>query len=104
MATTATLIQTTALLRISEPEGHPPLGDLKGLFEEVLNKEYSKEAYNKQFTTRIPEHLAKTERVAKVFESVSDAPKVVFTVLEEQKKRLLAAREKQGDYILPEQL
>jgi phosphoenolpyruvate carboxykinase (GTP) len=90
---------------IKTPTGHMPhYRDLKRLFGEGLNQEYTKEAYNKQFTIRVPEHLAKTERVAKIFESVSDAPKAVVAVLEAQKKRLLAAREKQGDYILPEQL
>ena len=90
---------------IKTPTGHiPHYRDLKRLFEEVLNRDYTKEAYNKQFTTRIPEHLAKTERVVKVFESVSDAPKEVFTVLEKQRERLLDVREKRGDYVLPEQL
>ena len=90
---------------IKTPTGHiPHYRDLKRLFEEVLNQEYTKEAYNKQFTIRVPEHLAKTERVVKVFESVSDAPEEVLTVLEKQRERLLDVRKKKGEYVLPEQL
>ena len=90
---------------IKTPTGHiPHYRDLKKLFEKVLSQDYTKKAYNKQFTIRVPEHLAKIERVVKVFESVSDAPQAVFTVLEKQRERLLDIREKKGDYILPEQL
>lgn len=90
---------------IKTPTGYlPQYQDLKRLFKEVLNKDYPKEAYHKQFTIRIPENLAKTERITKIYNNVAHTPKEVFLVLEEQRERLLAARKKQGDYILPEQL
>jgi len=90
---------------IKTPTGYiPRYQDLKRLFKEVLNKDYPKEAYHKQFTIRIPESLAKTERTKEVFNNISDISRGVFTVLEEQRERLLKAREKQGDYILPEKL
>ena len=82
----------------------PRYEDLKKLFKETLDRDYTKEAYTKQFTVRIPEGLAKIERVTEVFKNVSDTPKEVFTVLKEQRERLEAAREKYGDYILPERL
>jgi phosphoenolpyruvate carboxykinase (GTP) len=82
----------------------PQYEDLKRLFKEILDKDYTKEAYSQQFTIRIPEWLAKIERVVKVFENIADTPKEVFTVLKEQKVRLETAREKYGDYILPERL
>ena len=90
---------------IKTPTGHiPHHQDLERLFGEVLNREYTKETYNKQFTIRVPENLAKIERLTAIFENVSNVPHAVVTVLEAQKKRLLAAREKRGDYIVPEQL
>jgi len=90
---------------IKTPTGYiPKYEDLKRLFKEVLNKDYPKESYNKQFTIRIPESLAKTERITEVYKNIDDTPGVVFSVLEEQKERLLAARKKHGDYILPEKL
>ena len=80
----------------------PKYEDLKGLFKEVLNKNYSKEDYEKQFSLRVPEYLAKMERVEQIYRKMSDAPEVLFKVVGEQKKRLIEAREKLGDYIPPE--
>ena len=82
----------------------PQYQDLKRLFKEVLNKDYPEDAYNKQFTIRIPESLAKIERITGIYKDISDAPRAIFTVLEEQKERLLGLQKKLGDYILPEQL
>jgi len=90
---------------IQTPTGFmPQYEDLKKLFKETLDRDYTKEAYTKQFTVRIPEGLAKIERVTEVYKNISDTPKEVFTLLKEQRERLEAAREKYGDYILPERL
>jgi len=90
---------------IKTPTGYmPQYQDLKRLFKEVLNKDYPEDAYNKQFTIRIPESLAKIERITGIYKDISDAPRAIFTVLEEQKERLLGLQKKLGDYILPEQL
>lgn len=91
---------------IETPTGMMPKYDnLKRLFKEVLNKDYTEEDYIKQFTIRIPENLSKIERVRKFYETqVSDTPKVLFDVLEEQKQRLLKAKEKYSDYISPKGL
>jgi phosphoenolpyruvate carboxykinase (GTP) len=82
----------------------PHYHDLKRLFKEVLGKTYTEEAYNTQFTVRIPENLAKIERVTKVFEGVADLPGEVMTIIEEQRQRLQSARKKHGDYIIPGKL
>jgi len=80
----------------------PRYEDLKKLFRAVLNKEYSAEDYIKQFTLRIAENLAKIERVKEFYRTkVSDTPQEVFTVLEEQRQRLIEVREKYGDYVSP---
>jgi len=83
----------------------PKYEDLKRLFKEVLKKDYSREAYDKQFTLRVPENLAKIERINKIYENkaqIPDTPEVLFRVLEEQKVRLNQAKEKFGDYITPD--
>ncbi|MEO0184500.1 MAG: phosphoenolpyruvate carboxykinase (GTP) [candidate division WOR-3 bacterium] len=83
----------------------PEYEDLKKLFKQVLNKNYTVDDYTKQFMVRIPEHLAKIERIVNVYRTkVIDPPKVLFDVLEEQRKRLLEYQKKFGDYIKPEQL
>ncbi len=83
----------------------PQYEDLRRLFEEVLGKAYTPEDYVAQFTVRILEQLAKIERIERIYrEDVHDTPEIVFQVLEEQRRRLLQAREQHGDYIGPEQL
>ncbi len=89
---------------IETPTGRiPRYEDLKRLFSEVLKKDYSKENYVKQFTLRIPEHLARIDRMTTIYSTkVKDTPQVLFSVLEEQKKRLLKAMEKYGNYVSPD--
>jgi phosphoenolpyruvate carboxykinase (GTP) len=91
---------------IDTPTGRiPKYEDLKRLFKEVLNKDYSLEDYNKQFMVRVPESLAKIERIKKIYETdIMDSPKVLFDTLETQKQRLIEAQTKHGDYITPDKL
>ena len=80
----------------------PCYENLKRLFKEVLNKDYSEQDYINQFTIRIKENLAKIDRVEKFHrEHVAQSPAEVFKVLAEQKKRLEEAGAKFGDYISP---
>ena len=89
---------------VETPTGYiPKFEDLRRLFKEVLNKNYSKEDYVKQFTIRIPENLAKIERVSKFYqENVTDTPLELFGILYLQRQRLAEAKQKFGDYISPE--
>jgi len=81
----------------------PKYEDLRSLFQEVLGKGYSHEEYLKQFTIRVPENLAKVDRVEAYYrQNVPGAPAVLFEVLAAQRDRLLAARQRFGDYIAPE--
>jgi phosphoenolpyruvate carboxykinase (GTP) len=67
--------------------------DLERLFQEVLQRRYSKEDYMRQFTIRVPENLAKIERVEKFYkEKVTDVPEALFEVLSAQRNRLLKAQ------------
>lgn len=80
----------------------PKYEDLRRLFEETLGEDYSEKDYNKQFTIRIPEHLAKIDRLTKIYKTrVTDTPPIVFEVFEEQRQRLIKARENHGDYVKP---
>ncbi|MBU7025638.1 MAG: phosphoenolpyruvate carboxykinase (GTP) [Theionarchaea archaeon] len=91
---------------VRTPTGFIPLyEDLEKLFSQTLHKEYSREDYIKQFTVRIPENLAKTDRLTDIYKTrVLDTPQVVFEVLKEQRKRLEKAKSEYGDYISPERL
>lgn len=89
---------------VKTPTGFiPRYEDLKKLFKEVLNKDYSEEEYKAQFTIRVPENLAKIDRIKKIYETtVAETPPILFKVLEEERQRLLEAKEKYGDYIPPD--
>lgn len=88
---------------IKTPIGYiPKYEDLKQLFKEILDKDYKKADYIEQFTLRIPENLAKIERIVKIYKKdVADAPHILFDTLEQQRRRLLEAKEKHGDYAGP---
>jgi len=88
---------------IKTPTGFiPKYQDLAKLFKENLKTEYSEADYVEQFTIRIPENLAKLDRVEKIYkEKVSDTPKILFDTFAQVRKRLNAARDKHGDYISP---
>ncbi|MBN1804447.1 MAG: phosphoenolpyruvate carboxykinase (GTP) [Sedimentisphaerales bacterium] len=88
---------------ITCPTGRIPCyEDLVKLFKQVLDKEYTKEDYIRQFTIRIPENLAKLDRVEKYHkENVQNNPQIVYDTLEETRKRLNDIRDKYGDYVSP---
>jgi phosphoenolpyruvate carboxykinase (GTP) len=80
----------------------PKYEDLTKLFKEHLGAEYSQADYVRQFTIRIPENLAKLDRVEKIYrEKVSDTPRILFDTFAEVRKRLKTASDKHGDYISP---
>ena len=89
---------------ITTPTGHLPLfEDLKDLFDTYLDKDYTKEEYDLQFTVRIPEYLSKLDRIEKIYkESVEDPPAELYRELSAQRERLIAVQTELGDYILPD--
>ncbi len=80
----------------------PRYEDLQRLFKEVLKREYSRKSYIKQFTLRIPQNLAKIERIEKIYKTVPNTPRLLFRVLSDQKRRLMEAKSRYGDYVSPE--
>ncbi len=80
----------------------PKYKDLSKLFKEHLNNQYTQDDYVRQFTIRIPENLAKLDRVEKIYkQKVSDTPKILFDTFAEVRNRLKSAADKHGDYISP---
>jgi len=81
----------------------PKYEDLVKLFKDSRDKDYTKEDYEQQFTTRIPEQLTKIARIEKIYKENADTPKLVFETFEAIKTRLKDAQAKYGDYIAPSQ-
>jgi len=86
------------------PTGYIPcFEDLRALFHQVLNKEYSHQDYTSQFTLRVPENLEKLARAERFHqENVTDAPEEVSEILAQQRKRLQEAEQKFGSRAHPE--
>jgi phosphoenolpyruvate carboxykinase (GTP) len=82
----------------------PKYDDLRKLFRQVLNKEYSQADYADQFTIRVPQLLAKLDRMDKIFATVADTPQAMKDELAAQRNRLQALRAKKGDYVNPSEL
>ena len=75
---------------IKTPTGYIPLyEDLKGIFREVLDEDYKRTDYDEQFKVRVPENLAKIDRIVNIYKNIADAPSALFEALEEQRQRLL---------------
>lgn len=89
---------------IKTPIGYiPRYEDLKALFKKVLSKGYTKKEYNEQFKIRIPECVAKIDRIKNIYHTkVFDTPHILIKTLDDQKKRLEECRKKHGDYPLPD--
>jgi len=79
----------------------PEYRDLKRLFKEILDKDYSLPEYVEQFTIRIPENLAKIERIKNIYKKLEGIPSELFTELDAQSNRLKEAQKENGDYINP---
>lgn len=80
----------------------PKYEDLALLFKSTLNTDYSREAYEQQFTLRIPNLLEKFDRVEAIYrEKVSDTPQAVYDTFDVIRKRLKEAQAKHGDLLSP---
>jgi len=80
----------------------PKYEDLKTLFRQVLDQDYAESDYEKQFVIRVPENLAKLDRIEAIYRSkVDDAPDVLFENLAAERARLQAAQAEHGDRISP---
>jgi len=79
----------------------PTHEDLAKLFKQVLDEDYTQEQYVEQFTIRIPESLAKLDRMEEIFATVDDAPDAMQQEMAAQRKRLQDLQAAKGDYVSP---
>ena len=88
---------------IKTPTGFiPKYEDLKKLFKDNLDQDYTEDAYVKQFTVRVPNLLAKFDRVEAIYrEKVDDTPQIVYDTFAAIRQRLNEAKEKYGESISP---
>ena len=83
----------------------PTYGDLKELFMEVANRDYTQDDYVRQFSFWAKAHLAKLDRLLVLYrDRVKNTPPVLFEVMEAQRSRILGAQREKGDIISPFEL
>jgi len=89
---------------IRTPVGYiPKYKDLRELFENILGKSYTQDAYEKQFTLRINEFLTKIKRIRDIYMTkVPDTPQIVFDVIDNEIDRLETAKSRLGEYVVPD--
>jgi len=74
----------------------PKYKDLKKLFKQIFDKEYTKEDYEKQFTIRIKNLLARFDRIKEIYQKEPGIPSIFVEHMNQQVKRLEKAKEKFG--------
>jgi len=84
------------------PTGLIPLyKDLRRLFKQALDIDYTEARYLEQFTIRVPKQLAKLDRIEAIYRKEWGIPEVLFITLDDQRKRLEATRDQLGDHVSP---
>ena len=82
---------------IETPVGFiPKYEDLKVLFKQIFDKEYTKEEYEEQFMIRIDNLLARFDRIKEIYENEPRIPEIFFEHLQQQIRRLKDAKKKFG--------
>ncbi len=90
---------------IETPIGNlPKYDDLKQLFKDIINKDYSKELYTKQFSLYLDNILARIELQQEAYGKEDGIPQTLFDILAEQKTGLEALKAAHGSIVLPDQL
>jgi len=91
---------------IETPVGFiPKYDDLKQLFKEHLNQEYSEAQYEEQFSIKVQAYIDKCNRIEQIYrDTCPDAPDILFRLLQEQKERLQSTHEVHGNILSPSKL
>jgi phosphoenolpyruvate carboxykinase (GTP) len=86
---------------IRTPVGHiPKYEDLKGLFRQVFDREYSEEDYDLQFSIRVDNYLEKTARIEEIFRNEPDMPPEFWEVHNRVRDELGAIKAETGKSVL----
>jgi phosphoenolpyruvate carboxykinase (GTP) len=90
---------------IETPIGNiPKYEDLKNLFQEKINKTYSRELYNRQFSLYIDNIVARIDLQTDAYKKEKTIPNILFEIYQKQKKELLQLKNKIGPIVTPDNL
>jgi len=82
----------------------PKYEDLKKLFKALINKDYGRELYDKQFSLYIDNIIKRIDLQTDAYKKDENVPDKLFEIYDEQRKGLMALREKYGPIVTPAQL
>jgi phosphoenolpyruvate carboxykinase (GTP) len=89
---------------IRTPVGYIPRHeDLRRLFREVFDREYTTREYEEQFSIRVDNYLEKLERMEQIFGEEPDMPEEFWSVHNTQKRELMELRAKSGKAVVAPQ-
>ena len=90
---------------IESPIGYlPKFDDLQNLFRSIIDKDYEKELYIKQFSLYIDNIVARIDMQIEAYGKEPDISGKLFDILKEQKEGLLALKKTYGSVVTPSQL
>ncbi|HEY80770.1 MAG TPA: phosphoenolpyruvate carboxykinase (GTP) [Caldilineae bacterium] len=90
---------------IETPIGYiPRYEDLKQLFTEIIDKDYPRELYDRQFALYINNLVARLDLQEEAYRKEESVPEKIFQVYARQREDLLALKAKYGSIVTPEQL
>ena len=89
---------------------HTPIGylpvyeDLRKLFKDIINKDYEKSLYTKQFSLYVDKIIARLQLQLESYSNEEDIPARLFEILTGQKERILDLKKTFGPIVTPQQL
>ena len=90
---------------IESPIGYlPKFADLQNLFRLIIDKDYEKELYIKQFSLYIDNIVARIDMQIEAYGKEPGISDTLFDILKEQKEGLLTLKKKYGPVVTPFQL
>jgi len=90
---------------ILTPIGYiPKYEDLKELFSSVIQKDYPKDLYDKQFSLYLDNILLRIDLQIEAYGKEKNIPERLFEILKEQKQALTELKEQKGSVVLPDDL
>ena len=75
----------------------PKYEDLRALFRQVFDREYTEDEYNQQFSVRVDKYLGKIARMEEIFGPEPGMPEEFWQVLNQQKDGLEALKAEAGE-------
>jgi phosphoenolpyruvate carboxykinase (GTP) len=82
----------------------PRYDDLKPLFETLIDKTYSKDLYDRQFSLYVDNILARNDLQTVAYGKEENIPQLLFNVLREQRDGLIDLKTRFGPIVSPDQL